>query len=222
MKKPELGKSRGLVIALFGPDGVGKSAVIEQVRARVGDAFSGVSQYHFRPMMGCPPARHFPVRDPHGRGPRGLLISVVKLIYWLLDCWCGYLIAIRPGLRQSRLVIFDRYFPDVVVDPRRYRLPASVMGFAKWLVRLAPGPDLHVLLDAPVAVIQRRKAEVSHAETLRQRAAYLAMFQLLPDKLIVNADRPVDEVARHVATAVFLLLTSRKFEQPENFAIADL
>jgi len=222
MKKPELGKSRGLVIALFGPDGVGKSAVIEQLKTSLGPAFPAVAQYHFRPQFGHRQNGRAQVTDPHGRAPRGFFISLLKLIYWLLDCWCGYLIAIRPGLRQSRLVIFDRYFPDVVVDPRRYRLPASVMGFAKWLVRLAPGPDLHVLLDAPVAVIQRRKAEVSHAETLRQRAAYLAMFQLLPDKLIVNADRPVDEVARHVATAVFLLLTSRKFEQPENFAIADL
>jgi len=222
MNRPGLPKSRGLWVAFFGPDGVGKSAAIEQLRVHLGPAFAGVSQHHFRPMFGRSQRDRAPVTDPHGHPARGLLFSLGKLVYWLMDCWCGYLFGVQPALRRSQLVIFDRYLPDVVVDPRRYRLPASAMSFARWLTKLAPRPGLNVLLDAPSEAVQRRKTEVSKAESQRQRVAYLAMFQHLPDRLIVNANCPVDEVEQRVSAAILTLVTTRQSEQSKSLAIADL
>ena len=212
--------SPGLCIAFFGPDGIGKSAVIEQVKVDAETAFSAVVQFHFRPMFGRQEDRP-PVTDPHGHAPRSLLISSLKLLYWLLDCWYGYLIAIRPARSRSRLVIFDRYYPDILVDPVRYRLPASSLRIARWLTALAPRPDLCVLLDAPAEVVQRRKREVSPAESQRQRLAYLAMFQTMPTRLLVNADAPVNQVARQVSAAVFALLQHDSMQQHEALLLAD-
>lgn len=212
--------SPGLCIAIFGPDGIGKSAVIEAMKLDVGTAFSAVVQFHFRPMFGRQEARP-PVTDPHGQAPRSLLISSVKLIYWLLDCWYGFFIAIRSARRCSRLVIFDRYYPDILVDPLRYRLPASILRFARLLAAMAPRPDLYVLLDAPADVVQRRKHEVSPAESQRQRLAYLAMFQSMPAKLLVNADAPVNQVARQVSAAVSALLQHGSMKQHEALLLAD-
>jgi len=215
-------KSRGLWIAFFGPDGVGKSAVIEQLRPQIGPEFSGVAQFHFRPMFGRAQNNRPPVTDPHGRSPRSRFISRLKLAYWLLDCWLGYLTLIRSALRRSRLVLFDRYFPDALVDPARYRLPASCLRFARCLAALAPRPDLYVLLDAPADVVQARKAEVSASESQRQRAAYLAMFQRIPNKVIVAADRPVHEVAQRLGGAVLSLLTDTRSQHRKAFLLEHL
>ncbi|HLI62400.1 MAG TPA: hypothetical protein VKV05_03295 [Terriglobales bacterium] len=207
--------SRGLWIAFFGPDGVGKSAVIEELKELLGSGFSGVRQFHFRPMFGLRKTNRLPVTHPHGQAPRGLCISLAKLLYWLLDCWFGYFAVIRPALRRSGLVIFDRYYPDVLVDPRRYRLPEGCRSFARCLAPLAPRPDLCVLLDAPAEAVQRRKQEVSPAESQRQRLAYLAMLQSLPDKLVVSADCPVSEVARQVQTGISAFTAISSLQESE-------
>ena len=211
--------SPGLCIAFFGPDGIGKSAVIEAMKLAVGATFSSVVQFHFRPMFGRREDRP-PVLDPHAQTPRSLLISSVKLIYWLLDCWYGYFIAIRPARRRSGLVIFDRYYPDILVDPQRYRLPASSLRIASWLAALAPRPDLYVLLDAPAEVVQRRKHEVSLPESQRQRLAYLAVFESMPAKLLVDADAPVNQVAQRVSVALSTL-QNFSMQRDEALLLAD-
>jgi thymidylate kinase len=214
--------SRGLWIAFFGPDGVGKSAVISQVKVRLAPLFGGILQFHFRPRFGRSSVDRPPVTSPHGQSPRALTISLAKLIYWFLDCWYGYLFAILPGVRRSRLVLFDRYYPDSLVDPLRYRLPESCLRFARCLVALVPRPDLCVLLDASTEVVQRRKSEVPFAESQRQRFAYLALFRSLPDTLLVDATLPVSEVAEQVSTAVHDFVANSSAQQHEALFLADL
>jgi len=193
---------QGLWIAFFGPDGVGKSTVIERLPNNLAGAFSGFAHGHFRPRFGLRQAQAKPVTAPHAQTARGSLISYGKLMYWLLDCWLGYGFKVRPALRRSRLVIFDRYVPDLLVDPVRYRLPVSAMKFASWLVTLAPQPDICVLLDAPAEIVQPRKREISLAETQRQRLAYLKFFEGSRKALVVDAGGPVEEVAREVAAMI--------------------
>ena len=194
--------ARGLWIAVFGPDGVGKSALIECLEANPGDAFRGCTRFHFRPHFGCGDRGRDPVTQPHAQSPRGVVLSICKLLYWLLDCWLGYLFFVSPNLRRSRLVIFDRYLPDILIDPVRYRLPASGMAFAGYIAGLALQPDLCILLDAPAETVQQRKREVSPAESQRQRFEYLNLFRTLAYSLVVNADRPVADVADNVSAAM--------------------
>ena len=123
---------------------------------------------------------------------------------------------------RSQIVIFDRYLPDILVDPARYRLPLSSMRLARMLVRLAPHPDLCILLDVPAEVAQQRKQEVSFDESLRQRAAYLDMFKELPNTLLVDAVCPVDEVTRQIAAAIFILSLRSSSHSTEASAIAAL
>ena len=163
---------QGLWVAVFGPDGAGKSAVIKYLAADPTMPFRGTEQFHFRPMF----RRHWdespPATAPHARPSRNALLSIFKLLYWLLDCWFGYAFIVRPARAGSRLVLFDRYLDDILIDPLRYRLPNSTLWFARLVAQLAPRPDLYVLLDVPAGIVQRRKAEVSPAESQRQRLAY--------------------------------------------------
>ena len=194
--------SRGLWIAFYGPDGVGKSAVIGSLQAKPGGAFSRCLCFHFRPRFGGRAYERPPVTAPHAQSPRGLLITMIKLAYWLLDCWLGYLFMVMPATSRSQLVVFDRYLPDILVDPMRYRLPMSAGKIASVIVRLAPRPDLNVLLDAPAESVQRRKQEVSLAESQRQRVAYRKLLASLPNTLVIDASGPIAEVTQNVDTAI--------------------
>jgi thymidylate kinase len=213
---------RGLWIAVFGPDGAGKSAVIDQLSGQLEASFAGVTRFHFRPMFrrqgGDDPA----VTAPHSKPPRSGWASVCKLIYWFLDCWLGYLLTIRRKVASSQIVIFDRYLPDILVDPLRYRLPAGSLRFAQMLVAQAPHPDLCILLDVPADVIQQRKQEVPLAESQRQRTSYLAMFAALPNTLLVDASSSVDEVVQQIITAILAYLTNSSSPTLEAYLLANL
>ena len=193
---------RGRWVAVFGPDGAGKTAVIAGLQHKLASRFSGCVRFHFRPRLFARQVDAPPVTAPHAQTPRGLFISNVKLFYWLLDCWLGFFFHVLPALRSSRLVIFDRYLPDLLVDPVRYRLPAGATKLAARLVRFAPQPDLCILLDASAEQVQQRKQEVSLAESRRQQQTYLQLFRPLPDAFVIDADRPLEEVTREAAAII--------------------
>src|SRR5208337_1683504 len=180
----------------------------------------GIEQFHFRPMFHKQWMDSPPVTDPHANPYRSGPVSMFKLLYWLVACWFGYMLTIRPAQVNSRLVICDRYFDDIQIDPRRYRLPESSLWFANLIVPLAPRPDLYVLLDVATEVVQQRKSEVSPAESQRQRLAYLDMFRLLPNAFVVNAASSVDEVARQVENLILESLPSRSVPRAEVSLIA--
>jgi thymidylate kinase len=215
-------KSPGIWIAFLGPDGVGKSAVIDRLQSQFHRMPDCVTRYHFRPRFRRQAEERPPVTCPHAQPPRTLLVSLAKLIYWLADCWYGYLVAVRPLRQGSGLVIFDRYYPDVLVDPLRYRLPKRSIKFARWLLRFAPEPDLYIMLDAPAEIVQQRKSELTLKESSRQRIAYLKMFEGLRNKLLVDANRPVAEVTRNIGVALRGLPRSPLFERHGSSLLAGL
>ncbi len=214
--------SRGLWVAFFGPDGVGKSTVIEQLQQQLRPAFDEIGKFHFRPGFGRRALDRIAVTDPHANLPRSALISLGKLLYWLLDCWIGYVLTVFPQRHRCGLVIYDRYYPDILVDPVRYRLPPRTARIAKGLAKLAPRPDLCVLLDAPAEVVYARKSELPLAELRRQRVTYLKMFEGMPSKLLVNANLPINEVARNVAVVICSFFTNSIHEARESSLLADL
>ncbi len=212
----------GLWIAVFGPDGAGKSAVIDQLTHQLDSSFSGIVGFHFRPQFRRHAVERPAVTKPHAKRPRCTLLSLAKLIYWLLDCWFGYLVTVRRAVAGSQLVIFDRYLPDILIDPLRYRLPAGSLPLARMLLPMAPCPDLCILLDVPAEVVQGRKQEVSPDESQRQRSAYLAMFEALPNTLLVDADCPVEQVTSQVINGLFSFMITTSSRLHEEWLSANL
>jgi len=205
MRPPEApagnGRGRGTWLAVLGPDGSGKSTLLGRLEVELEPSFAAIRRYHLRPHLGRRGSSRGPQPDPHGQPPRGRAVTVVKLTAWWVDYWLGYLLEVRPALRRSTLVLFDRYCDDVLVDPRRYRMREPGR-FARLLVRTVPRPDTLVVLDAPESVLRERKQEVSVAETVRQRSAYRALADRTPRAVVIDAGRPPGEVAAEVASLV--------------------
>jgi thymidylate kinase len=162
-------RRRGLCVVVLGPDGAGKSTILSLLAAEPPLWSTGAVLRHLKPSVIQRQTRD--TSDPHGVPPRGLLSSVLKCGYWLFEYTAGYYLHVRPDLEAGKLVLFDRYLLDVLVDSRRYRY-----GGPAWLTRLlwrvVPKPDLVILLHAPADVLLARKQELPREEIERQLAAY--------------------------------------------------
>jgi thymidylate kinase len=198
----------GVHLVLLGPDGAGKSTTLRGLRASLAPAFRRTAAHHLAPYAFRRPPAGQPGTDPHGRIPRGLMSSLAKLVYWAVDYIAGYQLTIRPALARSTLVMFDRYLVDALIDPRRYRYggPRWALEALWWAI---PKPDLVVLLDAPTQVLLGRKQEVPPEEVERQRRAYRALVEKLPNGHAADAAQPLDQVVRAVERLVLDFMAAR-------------
>ncbi|MEO1858122.1 MAG: hypothetical protein ABGY95_12270 [Rubritalea sp.] len=168
---------RGLIIAFTGTDGSGKSTVIEEITPWLEELNTeGVHYEHLRPNW-LPPLgtiagkpvkdTRSPVVDPHGQETSGFLGSLVRLCYYSLDYSVGYWLKTRKLSKKGAICLFDRYFYDILVDPRRMRIQLP-----EWILRkilgLYPEPDLIICLGGDPETLYARKPETSLQEVNRQ------------------------------------------------------
>jgi len=199
----------GVMVAFLGLDGSGKSAVIERIMETLGhQAFQSEKRYHVRPHLGVPESDELPPITGQYEPPRGLILSLAKLGLWWLDYSVGYLVDIFPSLVRSTLVLFDRNYDDLLVDPRRYRF-GGPMALARAAGRCLPRPDLVILLDAPPELLCTRKPGVDLEEATRQRHAYVSLVRGLRGGHIVDAAGPLDEVAVQVEQIIVEYMSKR-------------
>ncbi len=196
---------RGLFVAVLGPDGSGKSTLIEQLEQELKETFCRTARFHLMPRLFRRGKGRGPVNDPHGKPLRSLPASLLKLAYYWLDYTLGYWLRIRPALVRSTLVLFDRYYDDLLVDPKRYRY-GGPMWAARWLRRFIPRPDLWLILDVPEDEILRRKQEVPLEEMRRQRNGYRSLAAELQNAVYLNGSQPPEMVAAQARKAILEFL----------------
>jgi thymidylate kinase len=163
--------TRGKIIAVLGPDGAGKSTLIERVRERLQELGIDTQTFHWRVPLRRSGGPHRVVTDPHAQPPRGLVSSVLKLGWLWATTWPAWLRRVYPARRAGTWTILDRCFDDLICDPRRYRYGGPIW-LARVVGRLMPRPDLVIVLHASSAVIRQRKCEVALEELERQLSAY--------------------------------------------------
>ncbi len=188
-------------MAVLGSDGSGKSTLIKRLQEDLAGVFPHIVVFHLRPYLLERKGARGPVTDPHGVAPHSLWLSCLKVPYYVVMCALGYFFKIRPALMRSALVLFDRYYDDLLVDPQRYRYggPPSLVRFAG---RFVHRPDLVLVLDVPEAELRKRKREVSLKELRRQRNAYRQLVSEFPAAVLLNGLLPAAALARSAHDAI--------------------
>jgi thymidylate kinase len=201
----------GLFVVVLGPDGAGKSTLIGNVVQAVGPAFGRYRVFHWRPMLLWRRKTTGDTTQPHSRPPHLSWWSSARLVAHLLDYWFGYWLVIRPLLARAGLVFFDRYFDDVLIDPKRYRY-GGPLWFARILRPLIPQPDLILVLDATEEAVLSRKQELAPEEVRRQRRLYANCMNGISGTRVIDATGPASRVTAEAGSAIVEYL-SQRFER---------
>jgi thymidylate kinase len=210
-----LRKPVGMGIALIGPDGSGKSTLAGTVSARLSGTWrpESVRYVHWKPNpIGAERPPGPPNTAPHGMPVRTRGLSLLYFVYHTAGFSAGGLRRLTVPRLRGHLVLLDRYYYDFFVDQRRFRLGVPPR-LVEWGFRLVPKPDLVFCLDAPPDVVQARKAEVPYEETVRQREAFLSLAMRVTNGRVIDASRPVEDVATDVVRHVLLHMVERNMRR---------
>jgi thymidylate kinase len=197
----------GLVIAVLGPDGCGKTTLIEHIEQELAPVFRRVRRFHLRPHFGRV-SDSSPVTEPHAQKPRGWLASTMKVFLFLIDYWVGWLRWVYPAKVHSNLVIFDRYYHDMLVDPARYRLPRGFF-LHRLLAGLVPKPDIWLVLHAPPEVLVARKGEITLEVARVLSEAYARLALPLRATTRIDTGRGLEETLAAAVSAPLDYLATR-------------
>jgi thymidylate kinase len=197
---------RGLFVVVLGPDGCGKSTLVGEMLHRIAAEFGHTWRFHWRPGLlpklsrtshSAPPA----FAPPPDTAAYGYFVSLVRYLYYLSDFVLGYWFVVYPKRRRNGLVIGERWYYDVIVNPARYgfRLPL-------WLLRagarFVPKPDLTLLLEADPAAIHERKPELTTEQIHYQLTRFRDLLEKIPNSLRVGTGGTLDQSLRAVSEAI--------------------
>jgi thymidylate kinase len=123
-------------------------------------------------------------------------LTLVRCFLYFADCVSLYLTAKRlQNKAQYDVAIFDRYIYDELAN-----LPVNnkfVQVFMRFLLRVAPRPDVALLVDAEPEAARARKPEYPVEFLRRNRQAYLALTELAADIVVVHSG-PAEDMERAI------------------------
>ena len=125
--------------------------------------------------------------EPHARTPSGPAGSLARVAYLATDTLLGWVPRVSVPRVRSGLVVIERGWRDLEVDPRRYRLSGGGRA-VRALGRLLPKADLTLVLSAPSAEIHARKPELDIDEIERQQATWQEFASHEPARFVDRAD----------------------------------
>lgn len=196
------GRKRGMAVVFLGPDGAGKSTLINAVQEQLKRRDQDFKTVYFAPGLFKryrPKGDSSITIDPHNAPQNSQIKNIARMLVFLTE----FLVGMPRILKTNPLVLFDRHLIDILVDPKRYRMTPTYW-WTRILLRFIPQPEKLVVITAPAEIIQSRKQEVPFAETERQLAGYIKLAERHPDALVIEnvgdpnqtAETIVDFIAR--------------------------
>lgn len=162
----------GISIAFLGPDGSGKTTIIEGLKNSI-LPFRKTDYFHLKPVR-TQNMEGGVTTDPHQFKPYNRLKSYSKLLYFIYQYNFGWIKNIIPLKIKSSLIIFDRYFDDLIADNKRYRYGGENF-IAKFFRLFIKKPSLYFVLVTDAKTIYQRKQEVAFSELENQIFKYRSL-----------------------------------------------
>lgn len=144
-------------------------AVLKRLREQVGHKIFRGEKGVGSP--GSPVAR----RDKNVQSP---VVSLARLIFYILDAFSLRRVMAVARLSGPDVLIFDRFIYDELANLKLQN--GAVRFYARSILRLAPSPDLGIVLDAEPEQARARKPEYPLDFIKLNRASYLKLAQLVP------------------------------------------
>ncbi|MFH1036559.1 MAG: hypothetical protein V1756_00615 [Patescibacteria group bacterium] len=197
--------SEGMVIAVIGPDGVGKTTTcLDLIREMKEFYFKKTYLYHghfgFFPEWGNVYRRIFrkdafqKIALP-GNNEVGQLRAIFSILYYGLEYFLAWPWIFWLKLRGN-LIFFDRYFYDFVTLNTKHSFPLQLF-FT--ISRMIPRPGLLFVLSANPGTIYSRKKELSLEEIKRQLSVFRNKeITKLTRTVFVNAEEPPEAVSNKI------------------------
>ena len=115
-----------------------------------------------------------------------------------------------PVKARTGLVVVERGWWDMCVDPARYRINAPTW-IVKALGHLLTQPDLIIVLEAEPDVLMSRKLEVARGELVRQMRQWRELIPPRTRRVYLDASAPAAEVQTAAREAIVSVLSDRAY-----------
>jgi len=215
------GPRRGVLIAFLGPDGAGKSTILEETCRRIPQGpYPVISVYMGKRIPFLPTShliRFFFKRGSIGKGSFGTtnnqgetmgfmdrVKDILGLINWILEQWARYLIKIRPYLQQGGVVLTDRYAFDLANRPSGSL--AYHPKFLRALKYVFPLPDYTYLLWEKPEVLFTRKNVLSREESAVILERLRHIVRNVPNHQEIRTNERIEITAANIARNVAILM----------------
>jgi thymidylate kinase len=205
----------GLFIVFLGCDGSGKSLIIRKTlnkftffyEKKFIGLFRSVKTFHWVPLK-IFQNRKVDFKKPHFKREYSFLISFIKILYLFIIFLFGYFKNIFISRISSGLVINDRYFHDLLIDKKRYRIK-SFQFLIKFFLEILPKPDLLIVLDAPANILSKRKDELTESQLSIMRLKYINLKKIIKDTIIVKNDGKINKTEQIIFKLIHDKMTLR-------------
>lgn len=215
-----INKKPGYVIAILGTDGSGKSTIINKITPILNESFhNGIIYNHLRPNVlpdiGVVLGKRKKaeeitvVSNPHAEKQSGLIGSLIRWGYYMIDYTVGYLKTVFPIIHtKSKVFIFDRYYYDYYIDPKRFKtsLPHWILKSGECFV---PKPDLILCLGGVPEKIYSRKPETSLQEVTRQTNTLKKFCQTHKNAVWIDTCTDIETSTNQAMEAICKMMSKR-------------
>lgn len=216
-------RSRSFRVAISGVDGAGKSTIARSLTADLSAAGVPTASIWTRPGLDLrylvKVARMVKrwtgqSREPGirrmagGAGERPLSRRGLVGLVWTLAVTADYLVRVRRKQRVTRgVAVYDRHVLDALATLHVFYRGAPLAVPTALVRRLLPRVDITIYLRVPAGVACARKPDrvIGDYAVRAQVAEYERLLPTVPDVLVLDATRPLDELTRlaldHVVAA---------------------
>ncbi len=204
---------RGVLIAVVGPDGVGKSTLTSRLQKRVKELRQSSTCVYMGPWGHSilPVSKLVRLIGAPGTLSRRLDIPLIPQLRWLVylavlgaEFLVRHVVRVIPACRSHSVVFSDRYFYDVGAGYKKLAV-GECQGLRQLFCRLLFHPDLTIFLLASPNTVASRKDQLNDTEVAAFNRAYHVIAQRL-DMVIVESNKQTEVVVESVLEDIWPLL----------------